>query len=77
MDAGNVGVQAAKGGAGICMMRWIMLCRAQLAATILPAGWITMVGGAFLISLLFLVSFIAAEAWMSLTAARTTGRPLR
>jgi hypothetical protein len=47
------------------MMRWIMLCRAQLAATILPAGWITMVGGAFLLSLFFLVSFIAAEAWMS------------
>ena len=47
------------------MMRWIMLCRVQLAATILPAAWITMVGGAFLISLLFLVSFIAAEAWMS------------
>jgi hypothetical protein len=36
-----------------------------------------MVGGVFLISLLFLVSFITAEAWMSLTAARTTGRPLR
>jgi hypothetical protein len=47
------------------MMRWIMLCRARLAATILPAGWITMVGGAFLLSLFFLVSFIAAEAWMS------------
>jgi hypothetical protein len=65
VDAGNVGVQAVKREAGICMMRWIMLCRAQLAATILPAGWITMVGGAFLLSLFFLVSFIAAEAWMS------------
>ena len=29
------------------------------------AGWITMVSGAFLISLCFLVSFIAADAWMS------------
>src|SRR5262245_57754879 len=29
------------------------------------AGWITMVGGAFLISLCFLASFIAADAWMS------------
>jgi hypothetical protein len=47
------------------MMHWIMLSRAQLAATILPAGWVTMAGGAFLLSLLFLVSFIAAEAWMS------------
>jgi hypothetical protein len=28
-------------------------------------GWITMVGGAFLISLCFLASFIAANAWMS------------
>jgi hypothetical protein len=28
-------------------------------------GWITMVGGAFLISLCFLVSFIAADGWMS------------
>ena len=27
-------------------------------------GWITMVGGAFLISLCFLASFIAANAWM-------------
>ena len=47
------------------MMRWIMLCRAQLAATIFPAGWITMAGGAFLISLCFLASFIAATAWIS------------
>jgi hypothetical protein len=29
------------------------------------ARWITMGGGAFLISLCFLVSFIAADAWMS------------
>ena len=28
-------------------------------------GWITTVGGAFLISLCFLASFIAANAWMS------------
>jgi hypothetical protein len=50
---------------GICMLRWIMLCRAQLAATILPAGWITMAGGAFLISLCFLVGFVVSAAWMS------------
>jgi len=29
------------------------------------AGWITMVSGAFLISLCFLASFIAADAWLS------------
>lgn len=29
------------------------------------AGWITMVGGAFLISLCFLVAFVAADTWMS------------
>ena len=49
----------------IRMMRWIMLRRDQLAPTIGVEGWIIMGSGAFLISLCFLVSFIAAEAWMS------------
>jgi hypothetical protein len=50
---------------GIRMMRWIMLRLDQLAPTIGVEGWIMMGSGAFLISLCFLVSFIAAEAWMS------------
>jgi hypothetical protein len=29
------------------------------------AGWITMAGGAFLISLCFLVGFVLSSAWMS------------
>jgi hypothetical protein len=47
------------------MMRWIMLRLDQLAPTMGVGGWIIMAGGAFLISLCFLVSFIAADAWMS------------
>jgi hypothetical protein len=47
------------------MLRWIMLRLDQLAPTIGVEGWIIMGSGAFLISLCFLVSFIAAEAWMS------------
>ena len=50
---------------GIRMMRWIMLRLDQLAPTMGVGGWIIMAGGAFLISLCFLVSFIAADAWMS------------
>ena len=47
------------------MMRWIMLRLDQLAPTMGVEGWIKTAGGAFLISLCFLVSFIAADAWMS------------
>ena len=47
------------------MMRWIMLRLDQLASTMGVEGWIIMASGAFLISLCFLVSFIAADAWMS------------
>ena len=47
------------------MMRWIMLRLDQLAPTMGVEGWIIMGSGAFLISLCFLVSFIAADAWMS------------
>ena len=46
-------------------MRWLMVRLDQVAPTIGVEGWIIMGGGAFLISLCFLVSFIAAEAWMS------------
>ena len=46
-------------------MRWIMLRLDQLASTMGVGGWIIMASGAFLISLCFLVSFIAADAWMS------------
>jgi hypothetical protein len=53
------------GGGDIRMLRWIMLRLDQLAPTIGVEGWIIMGSGAFLISLCFLVSFIAAEAWMS------------
>src|SRR6476619_5800437 len=49
----------------IRMMRWIMLRLDQLAPTMGVEGWIIMGSGAFLISLCFLVSFIAADAWMS------------
>jgi hypothetical protein len=47
------------------MLRWIMLRLDQLAPTMGVEGWIIMASGAFLISLCFLVSFIAADAWMS------------
>ena len=47
------------------MMRWIKLRLDQLAPTMGVGGWIIMASGAFLISLCFLVSFIAADAWMS------------
>jgi hypothetical protein len=52
-------------GGDIRMMRWIMLRLHQLALSMGVEGWIIMGRGAFLISLCFLVSFIAAEAWMS------------
>ena len=42
-----------------------MLRLDQLAPSMGFEGWIIMGSGAFLISLCFLVSFIAAEAWMS------------
>ena len=47
------------------MMRWIMLRLDQLAPTMGVESWIIMASGAFLLSLCFLVSFIAADAWMS------------
>ena len=43
-------------------MRWIMLRLDQLAPTMGVESWIIMAGGAFLLSLCFLVSFIAADA---------------
>jgi hypothetical protein len=46
-------------------MRWIMLRLDQLAPTMGVESWIIMASGAFLLSLCFLVSFIAADAWMS------------
>ena len=42
-----------------------MLRLDQLAPTMGVESWIIMAGGAFLLSLCFLVSFIAADAWMS------------
>ena len=42
-----------------------MLRLDQLAPTMGVEGWIIMASGAFLLSLCFLVSFIAADAWMS------------
>ena len=42
-----------------------MLRLDQLAPTMGVESWIIMASGAFLISLCFLVSFIAADAWMS------------
>jgi hypothetical protein len=46
-------------------MRWIMLRLDQLTPTMGVESWIIMASGAFLLSLCFLVSFIAADAWMS------------
>ena len=43
----------------------IMLRLDQLAPTMGVESWIIMASGAFLLSLCFLVSFIAADAWMS------------
>ena len=43
-------------------MRWIMLRLDQLAPTMGVESWIIMASGAFLLSLCFLVSFIAADA---------------
>ena len=42
-----------------------MLRLDQLAPTMGVESWIIMASGAFLLSLCFLVSFIAADAWMS------------
>ena len=42
-----------------------MLRLDQLAPAMGVESWIIMAGGAFLLSLCFLVSFIAADAWMS------------
>jgi hypothetical protein len=53
------------GDGGTSALRWIMLRLDQLAPTMGVGGWIIMASGAFLISLCFLVSFIAADAWMS------------
>ena len=45
-----------------------MLRLDQLAPTMGVESWIIMASGAFLLSLCFLVSFIAADAWMSAEA---------
>jgi hypothetical protein len=42
------------------MMRWIIAERHMGVA-----GWITLGGGAFLLSLCFLVGFVVSDAWMS------------
>ena len=42
-----------------------MLHLDQLTPAMRVEGWIIMASGAFLLSLCFLVSFIAADAWMS------------
>ena len=47
------------------MVRWNILRLDQFASTMGVENWIIMAGGAFLLSLCFLVSFIAADAWMS------------
>jgi hypothetical protein len=44
---------------------WSCLRLDQLAPTMGVESWIIMASGAFLLSLCFLVSFIAADAWMS------------